>query len=98
MTAPISWQNRWDLILKPAYPPVLVVPPMAYPLMAIYLEEGLGILTRHQMVMMMGSRHLAEHLEDAQAIIVAEADERLRRETLIGYIRQGAEASIASEP
>lgn len=78
---------RWDAIENTAGDVVVIVPPMPLPLAMVVTEDGVDVATAGSILRLEESAALREVILRARTVVVAEADERIVRETLVPTFR-----------
>ena len=73
----------WDVIETPSGIAVIVIPPAPRPHALTVEPHGCSILTAGATLRLVDSARCAKALGGALAVIVAEADEGVRRETVV---------------
>jgi hypothetical protein len=75
--------NNWDAIRNTRGDVVIIVPPIPRPVLAIVALDAVYVLTSGLPVRLVGSLGILDTVDTARTLVIAEADERIVRETLV---------------
>ena len=75
--------SSWDVIRNTKGDVVITVPPMPRPVLVLVALDAVYILTTGAPVRLVSSQGVLDTVDSARTLIVAEADERIVRETLV---------------